>query len=165
MPVARGSRVLGWLSLFLLVLAVFAFVVPLAVAMQESDPTSVVLERTPVEVEAPGNALWGIYFDDADNSGYGHSCRATDDYGQLIDLRDPGVTFTSSDTEMLDLIFTTPPNGRFTIQCDAQSAVARVAPVESIRRVLSALVPAAFLGIAGVIAGVVWLRRDSSIAG
>lgn len=33
---------------------------------------------------------------------------------------------TSSDTETLDHVFTTPADGRFTIECDAQGASARV---------------------------------------
>lgn len=72
----RRSRALGWLSLLLLVLAAFAFVVPIAVSMQASDATSVVLEEEPIQVQAPSSQTWGIYFNDADNSGYGHSCRA-----------------------------------------------------------------------------------------
>ncbi|WP_236757551.1 hypothetical protein [Aeromicrobium sp. PE09-221] len=133
---------------------------PIAISMQASDATSVVLEEKPIQVQAPSSQTWGIYFNDSDNSGYGHSCRAADEYGQPIELRDPGVTFTTSDTEMLDLIFTTPPSGRFTVQCDVQSAVARVAPAEIQRTVLSALGEAALLGIAGVAVGVVWLKSS-----
>ena len=77
-------------------------------------------------MRAPGNRTWGIYLNDADNSGYSESCVVADSSGRPVAIRDPGMTVSASDTEMLDHVFTTPEDGRFTVECNAQSASARV---------------------------------------
>jgi hypothetical protein len=80
-----------------------------------SNDKGIALGDGPTEVHAPANHTWGIYFNDVDNSGYSESCTATDSEGQAIAHRDPGVTVSSSETEMLDHVFTTPGDGHFTI--------------------------------------------------
>ena len=104
----RHTKALGWLSLSLLVLAAVAFVVPVTLFALASSDKGIGLGDGPTEVHSSGNRTWGIYFNDADNSGYRESCTATDSQGQAIAIHDPGVTASSSDTEMLDHVFTTP---------------------------------------------------------
>ncbi|MCW2857102.1 MAG: hypothetical protein JWR52_2717 [Marmoricola sp.] len=158
----KPSKALGWLSLSLLVLAALAVVVPVTRFAVASGDKGVALGEGPSKVQAPGGRTWGIYFNDPDNSGYSESCNATDSKGQAITLRDPGMTVTSSDTEMLDHVFTTPADGRFTIECDAQRASARVGPVGRFPEVAIGLALAALLGLGGLVAGSIWLTRRSS---
>jgi hypothetical protein len=114
-----------------------------------SNDKGIALGDGPTEVHAPANHTWGIYFNDFDNSGYSESCTATDSEGQAIAHRDPGVTVSSSETEMLDHVFTTPGDGHFTIACNAQSADVRVGPVGSLPSVLIGGSVAALLGLGG----------------
>jgi len=155
----RSKRALGWLSLSLLVLGAVAFIVPAIVFVLASSDKGIALGDGPTKVRAPANRTWGIYFNDADNSGYSESCTATDSGGQAIAIRDPGVTVSSSDTEMLDHVFTTPRDGHFTIACNAQSADVRVGPVGSLPSVLIGVSVAAGLGLGGLVTGILWLTR------
>lgn len=158
----RRSKALGWLSLSLLVLGAVAFIVPVTLFALASSDKGVALGHGPTEVHAPANHTWGIYFNDADNSGYRESCTATDSEGHAIATRDPRVTVTSSDTEMLDHVFTTPRDGHFTIACNAQSADVRVGPVGSLPSVLIGGPLAALLGLGGLVTGILWLTRRAS---
>jgi hypothetical protein len=106
-----------------------------------------------------------VYFDDRDNSGYSESCTVTDSTGRPITLRDPGMTISFSDTEMLDHVFDTPHDGRFTIACQIESADARVGPVGSLPSLLIGLAAAALLGLGGLTTGVLWLTHRSAARG
>ena len=155
---------MGWLSLSLLVLAALVFVIPLTRYLLATGDKGVALGDGPTKVHASGDRTWGVYFNDPDNTGYSESCGITDSRGRTIALRDPGMTVSSSDTEMLDHVFTTPADGRFTIECDAQGASARVGPVGNLVQVVIGLALAALLGVGGLITGSLWLTRRSSVA-
>jgi hypothetical protein len=158
----RRSKALGWLSLSLLVMGAAAFIVPVTLFVLASSDKGIALGDGPTEVHAPAHRTWGIFFNDADNSGYSESCSATDSEGRAIALRDPGVTVTSSDTEMLDHVFTTPRDGHFTIACNAQGADVRVGPAGSLRSVLIGVSVAALLGLGSLVTGILWLTRRAS---
>lgn len=158
----KRSKALAWLSLSLLVLGAVAFIVPVTLFALASSDKGIALGDGPTEVHAPADRTWGIYANDADNSGYSESCTATDSQGRAIALRDPGVTVSSSDTEMLDHIFTTPSGGHFTIACNAQGANVRVGPVGSLLSVLIGVSVAALLGLGGLVTGILWLTRRAA---
>lgn len=162
--VRKPSGATGWLALSLLVLAVVAFVLPVARFALATSDEGVALGDGPTEVRSPGDRTWGVYVNDADNSGYSTSCIVTSPDGRTIVLRDPGVTVSSSDTEMLDYVFTTPPDGRFTIDCAVTGASVRVGPVGSFPEILIGLAIAATLGLGGVVTGSIWLSRRLTAA-
>lgn len=135
---------------------------PVTLFVLASSDKGVALRAEHTKVDAPADRTWGIYVDNADNSGYSESCTATDSRGRAIAIRDAGPTVTSSDTEMLDLVFTTPRDGTFTISCEVSGAVARVGPVGSLPLVLVGVLVAALLGLGGLVTGLVWLARRTS---
>lgn len=157
------TKALGWLSLSLFVLAAAALIVPVTLFERATSDKGVALRGEPVAVNAPPSRTWGVYFDDADNSGYSESCTATDSNGRAITIRDAGATVTTSDTEMLDLVFTTPGDGSFTIACSVGGAEARVGPVGNFSFLLVGILVAALLGLGGLVVGVVWLVRRTSV--
>ena len=162
-PHRSNSKVLGWISLALLALAAVAVAAPLSrYVVAASDKGFALRDGGRAEVHAPGGRTWGLYFDDADNSGYSESCTATDSAGRPIAIRDPGPTISSSDTEMLDHVFSTPSDGHFTIACDVHSAAVRVGPAPDFVSLFIGIAAAALLGLCGVITGTVWLTRRSA---
>jgi hypothetical protein len=160
----KSSRVLGWTALALLVAAVGTFVIPIAFFVMAASNDGLKVGDDPKTVETSGNRTWGIYFDDRDNTGYSESCSITDGEGGPVEIRDPGPTVSSSDTEMLDHVFTTPADGKFTVECNATSATVRVGPVGNLSSVLIGVAVAGALGLAGLVIGVVWLTRRTSVS-
>jgi len=154
--------VLAWISVASLVLAAGAVAVPLALYGMAAGDHGVPLGDRPTEISAPGGRVWGVYLNDADNSGYSESCTATDSAGRPVPLRDPGPTISSSDTEMLDRVFETPRDGHVTIDCHVHGATARVGPVPNLVALLIGIVAAALLGLCGLITGTLWLTRRSA---
>jgi hypothetical protein len=157
-----SSKALGWIALALLSLAALAFVVPIALYALTSDERGFAVGDGPTQVEASGHRTWGIYLNDADNSGYSESCAITDSHGMDVPLRDPGWTMSSSETEMLDHLFTTPDDGRFTIDCSSQSADVRVAPAADLHSIMIGFAVATAAGLAGLVLGIIWLTRRSA---
>jgi hypothetical protein len=149
----------------LLALAAAAVVVPLVPYVLAVTDKGVSIGDRPTEIHASGDRTWGVYFDDRDNSGYSESCTVTDSTGRPIALRDPGITVSSSDTEMLGHVFDTPHDGHFTIACQVESADARVGPVGSLPSLLIGLAAAAILGLGVLTAGVLWLTQRSAAPG
>jgi hypothetical protein len=158
----RRTKALGWLSLALFVLAAVAIVVPVTLFALATSDKGVALHGGATAINAPPHRTWGVYVNDVDNSGYSESCTATDSSGRAIAIRDAGPRVTSSDTEMLDLVLTTPRHGSFTISCSVGGAEARVAPVGNFPLVLMGLLAAALLGLGGLIVGILWLVRLTS---
>lgn len=158
-----SSKLLGWSALLLLVAAAVAFVVPVTLFAFASGDEGVAVTDTPVVVDAPAHRAWGIYFNDADNSGYSGYCSVSDGAGRPVEIRDPGATVSSSDTEMLNHVFTTPEGGRFIVECRADNASVRVGPVGNLPSVLIGTVIAAGLGATGFALGVMWLIRRGSV--
>lgn len=160
----KASKQLGRIALVLLVAAVASFIVPVAVFAMTVGDEGVDIGDGVVKVDAPPDRTWGIYFNDADNTGYGESCSVRDDAGRRIGIRDPGPTVTFSETEMLDHVFVTPADGTFTIDCNANGATVRVGPVGNLPSVLVGTGVAALLGLLGLVLGSFWLiRRTSTI--
>lgn len=147
-----------------MVMAVAAFTIPLTMFVRAASANGVAVSGEPVEVHAAGGRTWGIYFNDADNSGYTTSCNVTDRNGRQVPIRPAGMTITSSDTEMLDLLFRVPDDGWFVAQCAAEGAEARVGPVGNVSLLAGGVVAAMFLGIGGVVAGSLWFARRSRVA-
>lgn len=156
------STVLGWTGALLLVLAAVAFVGSFALLVPSSGSDGRHVGDRAVLVHATGNRNWGIYVSDPDNSGYSEACKVVDPHGHKIPTRDPGWRISSSDTATLDLVFTTPAEGRFTVSCDVEGAAARVAPVESLRPFVIGFAAAVVLGLCGFAAGLTWLMARSS---
>lgn len=154
-----SSKLLGWSALLLLVAAAVAFVVPVTLFALASGDEGVTVTDTPVVVDAPAHRAWGIYFNDADNSGYSGYCSVNDSAGRPVEIRDPGATVSSSDTEMLNHVFTIPQDGRFTVECQADNASIRVGPVGNLPSALIGTVIAAVLGAPGFVLGITWLTK------
>lgn len=112
-----GSRRLGWAGLMLCLVAAVAIALP-TIDRARVDSTSIDLDGSRQELSLTPDTTYGIYIDDADNSGYPFSCSAEAPTGQPIGLSDPPFTITSSDTEMLDYVFDS-GSGRVTMRCSA----------------------------------------------
>ncbi|MER6940452.1 hypothetical protein ABTX24_18890 [Nocardioides sp. NPDC127514] len=158
-----ASPLLGWSTLVLLLAAAISFVVPVTLFAFASADDGVAVADAPVTVEAPAHRTWGIYTDDADNSGYSAFCSVNDSAGRPVEFRDPGATVSASETEMLDHEFTTPEDGTFTVECQADNASVRVGPVGNLPSVLIGTLIAAGLGLTGIALGVLWLTRRGSV--
>lgn len=157
-----SSTVLARISAASLVLALVALAAPLALYVAAASDHGVSLGYHPTEIRAPGGRVWGVYVNDADNSGYSESCTATDSAGRPVALRKAGPTISSSDTEMLDLVFDTPRDGRVTIGCDVHGGTARVGPVPNLVTLLIGVLAAVLLGLCGLITGTLWLTRRAA---
>ncbi len=158
----KSSKVLGWISLVLLVVGGAAFVIPVLLFSIALGADGVKIGDSPVTVPTSAGKTWGIYNKDADNTGYSQSCSVSDGRGAPIAIRNPGPTISSSDTEMLDQVFTTPRDGAFTIECSTTSATVRIGPVGNFVSVLMGIAGAMVLGLTGFVLGVVWLGRRLS---
>ncbi|MEI7055317.1 hypothetical protein WBG06_05815 [Nocardioides sp. CCNWLW239] len=157
-----SSKLLGWSALVLLLAAAVTFVAPITLFILAAADNGVGVADAPITVDAPGHQTWGIYFNDADNSGYSGYCSVNDSAGRPVEIRDPGATVSSSDTEMLDHVFTTPEGGSFTVDCQAEDASVRVGPVGNLPSVLIGAVIAAGLGLVGLGLGIHWLISKDS---
>jgi hypothetical protein len=111
-PHRSNSKVLGWISLALLALAAVAVAAPLSrYVVAASDKGFALRDGSQAEVHAPGGRTWGLYFDDADNSGYSESCTATDSAGRPIAIRDPGPTIPNMEQTHECVMFTATQSG------------------------------------------------------
>lgn len=160
----NSSKVLAGFAMLLLAAAAAAFVIPIVLFAIATSNDGLKVGDAPVTVQTSGGRTWGIYFNDADNTGYSESCSINDSRGVPVDMRFPGPTVSSSDTEMLDHVFTTPTGGTFTIECNATSATVRVGPVGNLPSVLIGVAAAAVLGLTGCVLGIIWLTRRTSVA-
>lgn len=116
------------------------------------------------ELSLPAHATYGVYVDDADNSGYSLSCTARDDAGGEIVVGGPSWSIGFSDTENLDAQFDT-GSGEVTLNCSSDSAEIRVRPLPNDRALLLGFVVAGMLAMAGIALLAFWfssaaLRRD-----
>jgi hypothetical protein len=97
----RGVRHLGWVGLLLCVVAITAASVPGVGYARESADDGVRLVGGSQDVHLPAHQRYGIYIDDANNSGYSESCSAVDARGRAIEMKEPSWSI-GSDTENLD---------------------------------------------------------------
>ena len=80
-----------------------------------------------------------------------------------VPLRVPGWTVSSSDTEMLDLVFDT-GDGDLTISCTIPGELVTAKPVPNVLALALGIVVAGLLGVATLGFLVVWLLARSSRA-
>lgn len=112
------------------------------------------------ELSLPAHTTYGVYVDDADNSGYSLSCLARDDAGGDIAVVGPSWSVGSSDTENLDAQFDT-GSGEVTLNCSSDSAEIRVGPVPNLRALALGIVAAGMLAMAGIALLALWFSSRS----
>ncbi len=85
-------------------------------------PKVIGLTGQPQHVVLPAHKEYGIYVDDANNSGYTLRCSATDAQGRRVHMDDhTPATISTSGTNNLDLVYDTGP-GDLTFRCSASGA-------------------------------------------
>jgi hypothetical protein len=82
-------------------------------------PTVIQLTGRPQHVVLPAHKRFGIYVNDANNSGYSLSCSAKDAQGRQIHMNQhTPATVSTSGTNNLDLVYNT-GSGDLTFMCSA----------------------------------------------
>jgi hypothetical protein len=153
----------------LCVLAVLVMAVPGVGYARAAGGQSVHLDDGPQHVVLPADQTYGIYVDDADNSGYSERCSAVDARGQHVQMADPWWSVSDSNTEMLDIVFNT-GSGNLTIDCSIPGEHVTVRPVPNLRALVLGVAGGGILGLAGAFMLLVWLigrqsRRRSNPPG
>jgi hypothetical protein len=152
----RRAPVLGGLGLLLCVLAVVAVAVPGIGFVRTTSDDGVRLGRGPHHLVLAAHRTYGIFVDDADNSGYSESCSAVDEAsGREIRMRNPGWSISSSDTEVLDLVFDTGA-GKVSLTCAVGAERVTVRPVPHYGAMLLGVVAGGILGTVGLGMLVAW---------
>lgn len=146
-PLRRGARWQGWAGLLLCATAVVAFSVPTASYERAENRDEVRLDGTTQELDLPARQTYGIYIDDADNSGYSERCSVRDDQGRTVRLRGATWSMSDSDTEMLEYVFDT-GSGSLTITCSVPGERVTARPVPDVKALLVGI------GVGGVVGSV-----------
>jgi len=157
------SRLFGWTALLLCVVAIGSAVVAATLFARSLQGDAYRLDENVRQVALPADRTYGIYVDDADNSGYSQDCSAYDSSGREIPLRDPGWSVSSSDTETLDLVFDT-GSGDLTIRCGVPGEQVTAKPVPDVLALVVGLGIAVVLGVAAIGFVIVWLLARSARA-
>lgn len=160
-PRPRRSRLFGWLTVLLGAVALGAAIVAASLFVRSLDGDSVRVDESPGQVVLPADRTYGIYVDDADNSGYSESCSVRDSHGRQVPLRGPGWTAFSSDTETLDFVFDT-GTGDLTISCTVPGEQATAKPVPNVLALVLGIAAAGILGVAALGFLIVWLLARPS---
>ncbi|WGL53387.1 hypothetical protein P5P86_06045 [Nocardioides sp. BP30] len=155
--VRRRLGPLGWTGVCLTAVAVLVVVFAVVAAHRTTDGPSVRLSDGAHHLSLPAHRTYGIYVDDADNSGYSETCSATDDRGGSIRMRDSSWSISSSDTEMLDLVYDT-GSGDLVLTCSVPGEIVTTRPVPANALVLLGVAGVA-VGIAGIVLVIVGLSR------
>ncbi len=142
------------------VVALGTAVVAVTLFVRSLEGDSVRVDESPTQVELPADRTYGIYVDDADNSGYSQRCDVRDPDGREVPLRDPGWTVSSSETEMLDLVFDTGA-GDLTISCTVPGELVTAKPVPNVLALALGIVVAGILGCIALGFLVMWLLARS----
>ena len=156
----RGARHLGWVGLLLCVIAVVAVALPGVGYARTSSDDGVLLDTSSQRVHLPAHEKYGIYIDDADNSGYSDSCSAVDRDGRPIRIKDASWSMSSSDTETLDYVFDT-GSGELTIDCLVAGERVTTRPVPNFGALALGVAIAAVVGLAGAAMLIIWLVSRS----
>ncbi|MCW2798688.1 MAG: hypothetical protein JWQ70_160 [Aeromicrobium sp.] len=164
----RFSRHLGWVGLLLCVLAVGVAAVPGVSFGRAAAHHGVHLDGSTQHVRLPPHEMWGIYVDDANNSGYTEECSAVDANGKSVQMSDPSWNISESDTETLDMVFDT-GSGVLTFDCSVPGERVTTRPVADFQSLLLGTAVAGVLGLLGVALIIVWLvlrtqRKSRSVA-
>jgi hypothetical protein len=143
--------------------ALGAALVAVTLCVQSLEGHSLRVDESAQRVALPADQTYGIYIDDADNSGYSQSCAVRDPDGREVPLRDPGWTVSSSDTETLDLVFDTGA-GDLTISCAVPGEQVTAKPVANVLAMALGIPVAGILGFIALGFMVMWLlaRRAPS---
>ncbi len=133
----QGRRWVRWSGAALCVLAGVVVLIPLiAYARVALDGDEVRLSDGPNQVSVPAGKTWGVYVDDANNSGFTMSCSGTDDAtGEPIAMRDPWATISGSETETLEYLFDT-GSGELTISCRVPGEEVSIRPAANLNAVV-----------------------------
>jgi hypothetical protein len=153
----------GWVGALLCVLALLAVTAPAIGYARALNSSSISLPSGPQHLRLPADRTYGIYVDDANNSGYSESCSAVDAHGQQIQMNDPPWTVTASDTETLDFVYDT-SSGDVTIDCSVPGERVTTRQVPNNRTMLLGIILAGILGFTGVRIMVTSLRSGSAPA-
>jgi hypothetical protein len=147
---ARRFWPVGWVGVVLSGLAV-AVVVVLAVSTHRTtNGPSVRLADGPQHVVLPAASTYGIYINDANNSGYTESCSATDALGNTIQMRDPPWSISGSDTETLDMVYNT-GSGHLRINCSVPGEIVTTRPVLNYWALVLGGLAAAAMAVLGIV--------------
>jgi hypothetical protein len=136
------------LGLLLCAVAVTAVAVPGVGYVRALADEGVRLDGTPQHVRLDPHRTYGIYVDDANNSGYTQSCSAVDADGREVQMKNAPGGISFSDTETLDLVFRT-NSSELTIDCSVPGERATARPVPNDRAMVLGLLLAGVLGFAG----------------
>jgi hypothetical protein len=166
-PTRRSRRWAGWAGLLLCVVAIVTVSVPGAIFARAEGRDGILLDGTTQHINLPPHRTYGIFVDDANNSGYSEDCSGSYDAGGTINLRDPSWSISSSDTEVLDFVFDT-GSGAITIYCSVPGERVTVKPVPNSKAFFIGMVVAGIAGSVGVALLIVWLvgriqRRRSKV--
>jgi hypothetical protein len=103
---------------------------------ESSDNTSKVFHLTgqPQHVVLPAHKEYGIYINDANNSGYSLNCTAKDSQGRQVHMGShTPPTISNSGTNNLDLVYNT-GSGDLTFTCSASGAQTTTQPLTGVLR-------------------------------
>lgn len=156
----RRSNVLCWAGLLLVLLAVVAIAVPGVGYVRTMNADGLSLSNGPLQVSVSNGRSYGIYVDDADNSGYSLACSAADAEGQRIQLDDPPWSISSSDTETLDLAFKAGP-GELSVTCDIPGEQVTLRPLPDNHSLEIGILLAAIFGCSGMCLLIAWAARST----
>jgi hypothetical protein len=100
----------------------------------DNTPKVIHLTGQPQHVVLPAHKKYGIYVNDANNSGYSLSCAAKDAHGRQVHMDDQTPpTISSSGTNNLDLAYNT-GSGDLTFTCSASGAQTTTGPLAGVLR-------------------------------
>jgi hypothetical protein len=156
----RHARWLGWAGLLLVLVAVVAVVIPGIGYGRASSEPSVTLDGRPRTVSLPPHRTYGIYVDDADNSGYSESCSVRDADGREVPMSGPPGRFSRSETETLDMMFDTGA-GELTMSCSVPGERVSARPAPAQRPLVMGAVVAGIAGTLGAVSLIAWLVQRS----
>ncbi len=149
------ARHFGRVGLLLCVLAILAVAVPAVGYARAIADQGVRLDGSTQHVLLPAHQTYGVYVDDADNSGYSEDCSAVDALGGSIRMADPSWNISYSDTENLDAVFNT-GSGALTINCSVPGERVTARPVPNAAAILPGMILGGILGCSGVGMIIAW---------
>jgi hypothetical protein len=114
------------------------------------------LEGTRQQLALEPDTTYGVYVDDADNSGYSWSCSGTRADGRPVELKSPSWSLSESDTETLEYVFQS-GTGHVTFTCAAAGERVSVRPYVSPRPLVIGLLVGGVAGTIGVTLLILWM--------
>lgn len=155
----RHTRRIGVIGVLLCLVAVVAVAAPAVSYIRASSEKSVTLDQRDQDVSLPPNKPYGIYIDDADNSGFTYRCSVKDAAGRDVPVSNyPPGRITSSDTEMLDTTFNS-GSGELTINCLVRGERVSVRPAPAQRPLVFGVIAGGIAGTLGAGLLISWLAQ------